>query len=1251
MTYNPRPPACRGCPFDSYSHGFVPPWGPEKAPLLFLGEAPAKREVDLSQPFVGESGAVINRIFHFLSTSREFVRLANVVNCRSPDETWHRSMHAPAAIAHCHDAHLRHVLAEPHQVVVTLGAVPTKHILGLDGVDNFSIKDFHGTVHRDPTDRFWVVPTFHPAHLLRGAWSLLGTMIYDITSAMEIARAGSSWRPAPAPRLVVDPSPEWWAAWVDQFIALSASNPGAYWLSVDTETPRKTKRGDEGELKGEDRGEAMTRLNAACGPEEGISVTNHECYRAASTKLMACANPKMLWNGPFDTDVLVRNHMPMAGQLMDFMWGWHVLQSDVPRGLGFAAPNYLPWRQAWKHLSSSEPGPYAAWDGVNNWVTGMGVAQDLIRLGMWSVFYDHIHRADQQIFFPATRVGLLVDKPALVIYGNSVKASLAQLIVGLREPVPESVRNLHPPGGWKKDPGVTEKPDPDWDVEKDGAAPLYPVFSQQIQGAIVNVCQACGAEQIQKRHRCADKTLTPFVIADERTVTRWYIRKPFNPGSSPQLLALISALGYKAPISKKTKKPTTEKLGIEELARKTKDPEHKAYFAELLVWKEAKKVQGNYVNGTWRRLETDPRSIIDGRLHGETTHAPSTLRTSMRNPNLQNVTIHGSLSSGFRKCLVAAPGHKLIGADYCVAPEAKILKSDLTWARADAIRVGDELIGFDEELARSSNFRASTVKAIKYLKRPCVRVTTTEGSIVVATQHPFAARRHKHNRRWITAEKLVPGMQIAFLARPWETDTSWEGGYLAGFLDGEGWVAGASVGYGQNPGSVLSYVQALIAARGYPFFVSNGNSTAHCEVTGGIRNALRLLGSIRPKRLLEKSRRIWEGRRTWGRATPIATVLSIEPVEQNNVVAIETTTQTYISNGFFSHNSGIEALLVGWFARDPVYMRLARLGVHAYLASHVLGMPADLRASDKELKDYLKQFKEKDYEEPYDRCKRVVHGTNYGLTPYGMAERFPKFFPSRVIAEKIQQLYYKLCPKLRAWQQSLKVIADKYHFLGGPGGHSPHPFGYKHWFFNVREFRPITAAQAKFLENHDREWAKLGDNYYKIVPGDDAKRVLAFPPQSTARGVAVEAGLRLTDPACENTLVGFGNAGDTPFRALVHDEWLLEVPDHLVQEAATRLVKEMCRPVRALPLDKSWWSGPEEYLSIGVEVFIGQNWDKKSGMEKMDLKGIEIPEVWELVKDLDDVKREDEALQDQDPEDEGYEESTHDEAVRRALAG
>src|SRR4051794_24681060 len=48
--------------------------------------------------------------------------------------------------------------------------------------------------------------------------------------------------------------------------------------------------------------------------------------------------------------------------------------------------------------------------------------------------------------------------------------------------------------------------------------------------------------------------------------------------------------------------------------------------------------------------------------------------------------------------------------------------------------------------------------------------------------------------------------------------------------------------------------------------------------------------------------------------------------------------------------SAIEAVLVGYFAGDPAYIRFAKLGVHDYLASHMLGRPADLSWSNGDLK-------------------------------------------------------------------------------------------------------------------------------------------------------------------------------------------------------------------------------------------------------------------------------------------------------------
>ncbi len=328
-------------------------------------------------------------------------------------------------------------------------------------------------------------------------------------------------------------------------------------------------------------------------------------------------------------------------------------------------------------------------------------------------------------------------------------------------------------------------------------------------------------------------------------------------------------------------------------------------------------------------------------------------------------------------------GCRLLEVDFCTAPEAKILLTDLTWVRADVVQVGAELIAFDEmPKGHQHSFRAARVLAVKHLRRPRVLVRTSHGTTIVSTEHPLLARSHKLARRWVRAADLRPGMQLAFLAGPWEPDTSWDGGWLAGFFDGEGWVSSVKVGYAQNTGPTLDRAEALLTERAFEFWRCNSNSTAQCAITNGLRETLRFLGVIRPTRLLRKSRGIWEGRRTWGKQSPICRVLSVEPLEEGPVVALETTTKTYISDGFFSHNCAIEAKLTGWLCQHAEFMRLAALGVHGALVTHLTGNPYDPTQSDADLKACFKVAKQAN---PliYDRAKHCLTGDHEVLTPTG----------------------------------------------------------------------------------------------------------------------------------------------------------------------------------------------------------------------------------------------------------------------------
>ncbi|MBO4318161.1 MAG: DNA polymerase I, partial [Mailhella sp.] len=80
---------------------------------------------------------------------------------------------------------------------------------------------------------------------------------------------------------------------------------------------------------------------------------------------------------------------------------------------------------------------------------------------------------------------------------------------------------------------------------------------------------------------------------------------------------------------------------------------------DLLEYRKLEKMRSTY-------LEPLPQSAgPDGRVH--TTFnitATATGRLSSSNPNLQNIPVRGDMGRRMRSCFTAAPGHKLISADY-----------------------------------------------------------------------------------------------------------------------------------------------------------------------------------------------------------------------------------------------------------------------------------------------------------------------------------------------------------------------------------------------------------------------------------------------------------------------------------------------------------------------------------------------------------------------------------------------------------
>lgn len=685
-----KPPGCDGCALHKLGTGFAPPAGPPAAKLAFVGEALGYTEAMQGEPFVGAAGGMLARILQRAQVSRPTIRIANTVSCQPPGDWLDGAPWQHSALSQC-SQYLDPVLASPQlQVVVTLGAIPMKQILGLWNTPGATVQNFHGTVHRDPSDRFWVVPTYHPSYLQRGATNFLDVARFDVGVAQKLLMEG---RPNKRPfKLYEDPPFAWFRAWASLAIAKLRSE-GFGWLAVDIETPDKSGGKDENELTAEDTSTQILRINFATHGEEGITVPWVEPYIGVCVELINAGFWLALWNKKYDESRLRFNGLQFKDPtgadctLIDGMWAAHHLQSDLPLGLGFWAPFYSNYG-AWKHLGKirGQESHYAAIDGLQTFrIVPEGIVPDLQKEGLWDAFWRHTHVREQYCLRPAYENGMPVDEEKLDQFHEKLQKVAAERLAAISES--GLAGNFAPKAGYQKEPkgknGEPPKPPAGITGKKhrekgDHAKADY--IDQGIQLVTREVefphtyCSGCG-EALSKPHLdCVgggvpdDSGLHLVPVAPPLTTLairefRWFWQLPFNPDANAQILRFIKDSGEEPGRAKKTKKATANKDTLRALYKKTGNP----VYQWLLDYKAIKKVDSTYALGLKKRIWKS-----DGRIHPEITFRPSMFRDSSVNPNIQNVIADkdakpgssGSLAAGLRECIVADPGWRLIEIDY-----------------------------------------------------------------------------------------------------------------------------------------------------------------------------------------------------------------------------------------------------------------------------------------------------------------------------------------------------------------------------------------------------------------------------------------------------------------------------------------------------------------------------------------------------------------------------------------------------------
>lgn len=135
--------------------------GNPRSGVMFIGEAPGRDEDMAGLPFVGRAGKLLDRMMAAIGLDRTSAYIANVMPWRPPDNR----NPDPGEVALCIPFLRRHIeLAKP-RILILLGAVSARHVLGL----NDGIMKIRGRwlEYRIGTDMIPAMPTLHPAYLLR----------------------------------------------------------------------------------------------------------------------------------------------------------------------------------------------------------------------------------------------------------------------------------------------------------------------------------------------------------------------------------------------------------------------------------------------------------------------------------------------------------------------------------------------------------------------------------------------------------------------------------------------------------------------------------------------------------------------------------------------------------------------------------------------------------------------------------------------------------------------------------------------------------------------------------------------------------------------------------------------------------------------------------------------------------------------------------------------------------------------------
>ena len=147
--------------------------------VMFVGLAPGEDEDKEGKAFIGPSGRLLRLLSEAAGISPTGIYLGNSLRCHPPGN---RRPNV-TEIRNCRPFLVDEIKAVEPRIIVTLGDVALQSALGRA----VTLGSVLGQVLTQPETGIPIIPTYHPAYLLRGQWAVSDMVIGHMEKARQIA--------------------------------------------------------------------------------------------------------------------------------------------------------------------------------------------------------------------------------------------------------------------------------------------------------------------------------------------------------------------------------------------------------------------------------------------------------------------------------------------------------------------------------------------------------------------------------------------------------------------------------------------------------------------------------------------------------------------------------------------------------------------------------------------------------------------------------------------------------------------------------------------------------------------------------------------------------------------------------------------------------------------------------------------------------------------------------------------------------